>query len=81
MVFSCGAIKLTLEIMASERPVSPQMIQDFVVDFARMMVHVTNRVIIASLTGVALTALAIFIITLRIMENHSQQDLVTRPWK
>ena len=80
MIFSCGAIKLTLEIIAVERPISPQMLQDFVIDFARMMIHVTKRVVIASLTGVALTALGVFIITLRIMENHSREDLLTTPW-
>lgn len=67
--------------MAAERPVSPQMLQDFVIDFARMMIHVTTRVIVASLTGAALTALGVIIITLRIMENHSREDLLTRPWK
>ena len=79
IIFSCGAIKLTLEIMAAERPVSWQMLQDFVNDFARMMIHVTKHVVIASLTGVALTALGIFFITLQIMENQSREDLLTRP--
>ena len=80
MIFSCGAIKLTLEIMAAERPVSPQMLQDFVVDFAKMMIEVTKRVMIASLTAIALTALGIIAIVLRIMVLHSREDLLTRPW-
>lgn len=79
LIFTCGALKLTFQIMAAERPISVRTLQHFVQDFARMMIHVTKSVVIASFRAVALIALMTLVITLRVMESASREDLVTGP--
>lgn len=79
LILSCGAIKLIFAIVAAERPLAWQTVHAFVLEFARMMIHVTRSLTLVSYRVVALTALATYLITLKIVENASQQDLITGP--
>ena len=78
-ILSCGAIKLIFEIVAAERPVAWQTVHAFLLEFARLMIHITRSLTLVSYRAVALTALATYLITLKVMENASQRDLVTGP--
>ena len=78
-ILSCGAIKLIFEVLASERPFTWQIALAFVLDFAKMMIHVTRSITLASYRAVALTALVTYLITLKVVENASHRDLLTGP--
>ena len=79
LIFTCGAIKLRFEIMATERHLSMQIMRDLVQDFARTMLHVTKSVVLASYRLIALTAFAILFVTLQIVQNASPKNLITPP--
>ena len=79
LIFTCGAIKLRFEIMATERPLPMHIMRDLVLDFARTMIHVTKSVVLASYRLIAVTAFAILFVTLQIMQNYSPKDLITPP--
>lgn len=79
LIFTCGAIKLRFEIMATERPLSMQIMRDLVQDFARIMLHVTKSVVLASYRLIFVTAFAILFVTLQIMQSYSPENLITPP--
>lgn len=79
LIVTCGAIKLTFQIVATERPVSMHILRDLVQDFARTMLHVIKSVVLASYRLVAISAFAILFVTLQIMQNSSPKDLITPP--
>ena len=78
-IISCGVLKLMFEVVAAERPISWHAVQDFILEFARMMNHVTKSVVMASYTAVLLTAIASYRVTFWIVENALHQELVTGP--
>ena len=78
-ILSCGAIKLTFEIVASERPVSWQTAWAFVLDFVKMMTHISRSLALVSYRGIVITAFATYLVTLHIVENALQRHFVTGP--
>ena len=80
LILSCGAMKLTFEVVASERPVSWQTTWAFVLDFVRLMIHISRSVALASYKVVVITAFVTYLVTCYIVEHPSQQPhLITGP--
>ena len=79
VIFGCGAIKLAFEIRASERPISWHVFQDFILDFAKLMLIITGRVMMASFMAVVVTIMGTFIIALHVVEHGSRANLITGP--
>ena len=79
-ILSCGAIKLTFEIVTAERRVSWQTAWAFVLDFVNMMIHISRSVALASYRVLVITAFVTYFVTLYIVEHPSQQrHLITGP--
>ena len=80
LILSCGAIKLTFEVVASERPVSWQTAWAFVLDFVRLMIHISRSVALASYNVVVITAFVTYLVAFYIFEHPAQQPhLITAP--
>lgn len=78
-ILSCGAIKLTFEIVASERRVSWQTAWAFVLDFLKMMILISRRLALASYRVIVITAFVTYLVTLHIIEHDLQPHLITAP--
>ena len=79
LIYSLGAVKLIFDIRARERPISWHLVQDFILEFITMMIHIARSLLIVAYRLVAFTAIATYVITLQIVVNASQRDLVTGP--